>query len=183
MIGTGLAIFLKSLWFLIPAGFANTIPPIAARLFPKWSFPLDFNLTFRGKRVFGSHKTIRGIVFGCIGAVFMSYSMSYLFKWEFHKYGVFDFSESPFLYGLMQGLGALGGDAIKSFFKRQMDIPSGKSWPFFDQADWILGVLILFGLLKEIPFPFIIASLITGVSLHLIFRFVGFILGIVKEII
>lgn len=183
MIDTGIALFLKSLWFLLPAGFANTIPPIAARLLPKWNYPLDFNKTFRGKRVFGDHKTMRGIFFGVIGSIILTYLLAYFYNLEFYKFGVFNFAENPLLFGLMQGLGALGGDAIKSFFKRQMDIPSGKSWLFFDQADWILGVLILFGILKEIPFNFIVVSLITGMSLHLIFRFLGFLLGIVKEII
>jgi CDP-2,3-bis-(O-geranylgeranyl)-sn-glycerol synthase len=36
-------------------------------------------------------------------------------------------------------MGTLGGDALKSFFKRQLDIPPGESWIPFDQVDYVLG--------------------------------------------
>ena len=56
------------LWFFLPAGLANMTPIFAARLpaLSRWSFPLDGYATFRGKRVFGSHKTIRGVVSGML---------------------------------------------------------------------------------------------------------------------
>jgi len=51
-------------WFFLPAGLANMTPIFAAKLpyLSRWSFPLDGYATFRGKRVFGSHKTIRGVL-------------------------------------------------------------------------------------------------------------------------
>ena len=36
--------------------------------------------------------------------------------------------------GLALGLGALLGDSIESFFKRQTSIAPGKDWPFWDQS-------------------------------------------------
>jgi CDP-2,3-bis-(O-geranylgeranyl)-sn-glycerol synthase len=44
-------------------------------------------------------------------------------------------------------IGALGGDALKSFFKRQFGIAPGGTWFPFDQIDYIIG-----GSLAVLPF-------------------------------
>lgn len=41
------------------------------------------------------------------------------------------------------GFGALAGDAIESFFKRQSGIAAGNSWFPFDQTDYIVGGLAM----------------------------------------
>uniref|UniRef100_A0A7C4TNY4 CDP-archaeol synthase n=1 Tax=candidate division WWE3 bacterium TaxID=2053526 RepID=A0A7C4TNY4_UNCKA len=55
---------LKMIWFLLPAGVANMAAGVSGKLWPKFNFPPDFNYRFRGRRIFGDHKTIRGISFG-----------------------------------------------------------------------------------------------------------------------
>jgi hypothetical protein len=56
------------LWFFLPAGLGNVAPIIAAKLpcLAAWSFPLDGYATFRGKRLFGEHKTVRGLLSGLL---------------------------------------------------------------------------------------------------------------------
>ena len=44
---------------------------------------------------------------------------------------------------LIKEVAALGGDLIKSLFKRQVDIQPGQPWFPFDQCDWLIGVLWL----------------------------------------
>jgi CDP-archaeol synthase len=43
------------------------------------------------------------------------------------------YSDHPVQPGLLISFGALAGDSIKSFFKRQIGIRSGASWLVFDQ--------------------------------------------------
>src|SRR5690348_3806602 len=55
---------LRALWFLLPAGAANMAPVFAHKPLPSWNMPVDFNCTLRGQRLFGSHKTWRGMAAG-----------------------------------------------------------------------------------------------------------------------
>jgi len=59
-----------ALWFFLPAAIANMMPIFAARwsFLGRYDYPMDFHKTFRGQRVFGSHKTLRGLVIGIIFA-------------------------------------------------------------------------------------------------------------------
>ncbi|MDQ5884847.1 MAG: CDP-2,3-bis-(O-geranylgeranyl)-sn-glycerol synthase, partial [Patescibacteria group bacterium] len=72
------------------------------------------------------------------------------------------------------GIGALFGDAIESFFKRQRGIKPGDGWFPFDQTDYIIG-----GALATMPFIklsilqyFIL--IIIWLIIHLIASFIGF---------
>lgn len=66
------------LWFLVPAGLANALPPVAAKLFPNWDRPLDFNKRWRGQKIFGAHKTIKGTIVGVIAACLIRQVQRYL---------------------------------------------------------------------------------------------------------
>lgn len=71
-------LLLSILWFLVPAGFANALPPVAAKLFPNLDWPLDFNQHWRGQSIFEIHKTIRGIIVGVIAACLIHQVQRYL---------------------------------------------------------------------------------------------------------
>jgi CDP-2,3-bis-(O-geranylgeranyl)-sn-glycerol synthase len=80
--------------------------------------------------------------------------------------------------GKLFGLGALGGDAVESFFKRRVGIPSGHAWVPWDQLDYVIGAI-----LATLPFVrlsvihyFII--LLMWFLFHLLASFVGFKLGL-----
>src|ERR1700739_3392699 len=57
-----------TLWFFLPAGAANVTPIFMAqvRQLKQFDAPMDLGKTFRGKRIFGSHKTWRGLIAGII---------------------------------------------------------------------------------------------------------------------
>jgi len=132
------------LWFFLPAGLANMTPIFAARLpfLRRWSFPLDGYATFRGKRIFGSHKTIRGVVSGMfigILTVYLQVSVYAHVAWV-RTFVLLDYTAiQPLLLGMLASGGALLGDALRSFCKRQLGIAPGKSWFPFDQLDYVLG--------------------------------------------
>lgn len=143
---------LFSLWFFFPAGIANGTPVIIAKVpfLKKLDYPMDFGLKFRGKRVLGSHKTIRGLIAGVTVAIITAYLQKYAFDNSLYirDFCPIDFNDvSVFLYGGLSGLGAIIGDAVKSFFKRRIDIKPGKAWVPFDQIDYIIG-----GILFVLPY-------------------------------
>jgi CDP-2,3-bis-(O-geranylgeranyl)-sn-glycerol synthase len=53
-----------------------------------------------------------------------------------------DYGSYTVLPGFLMGLGALVGDAAKSFLKRQVGIAPGASWLVFDQLDFFVGAYV-----------------------------------------
>lgn len=164
--------------FFLPAGIANMSPVFANRvpLLNKWKTPLDFGKHYKGKRVFGDNKTWRGLIVGSIVAGSFSLLLNSLAS---------GFVEAPiefhiewFLFGTWIGLGALLGDAVESFFKRQHGVPSGHSWFPWDQIDYVLGA-ILFSLVI-VREPIIVYILTIGIyfSLHVAVSYIGYLLGL-----
>lgn len=176
-------IFLQSLWILLPGAIANGAPVVAEKVFPLWLTPMDFGLKIRGKRLFGEHKTIRGLLSGIFVAITVSYVLSVIKKLYLADLPLLDYSTNTVLYGLASGCGALFGDALKSTVKRQLNIPPGKSWFPFDQIDWILGIIIVYKLAFGMNFPTFIVTLITGILVHLLGRLLGYLIGLNKEAI
>ena len=50
-----------------------------------------------------------------------------------------DYGNCRLWLGVLMGLGTGIGDAVKSFFKRQIGIAPGASWIGFDQLDFFVG--------------------------------------------
>ena len=170
---------LQIIYLFAPAGFANMIPPFAAKYLPQFNTPIDLGLTIRGKRIFGDHKTIRGLLFGSLAAVLTLALQKQLYPSPFfYRLSLIDYSTIPFMFGLSLGLGALFGDAIKSFFKRQSGLTPGTTWFPWDQIDWIIGSLITALPFIKINLNMVISYLIIGLVSHLMGRVVGFMLKI-----
>ncbi len=137
-------IMLFVFWFFLPAGMANMAPIFAAKLpwLRTFTYPLDGYATFRGRRIFGSHKTLRGLFSGILVGVLTVYLQIaiYMHVPFVRNFVLIDYTTiHPILFGMLSSVGALGGDAIKSFFKRQLNITPGKSWFPFDQIDYVIG--------------------------------------------
>lgn len=136
------------LWFFYPAGTANGIPVLAA-LIPglrNWTTPLDFGRSFRGKRIFGDNKTWRGLL---VAMVVSTLTLALLQLITRHSAALLNLTRElnyvhlpTLLLGPALGAGALLGDAIESFCKRQAGVAPGQSWFPFDQVDFIFGALL-----------------------------------------
>ena len=140
-------------WLLLPAGIAN-MSPVLFKSINFLKFPVDFNKKFRKKPIFGKNKTYRGFFFGILMAIITVHIETLL--------GVDNFVgfSNPLLLGLLLGFGALFGDLIKSFFKRQLNIKPGKPFIPFDQLDWVLGSLIFVSFYYTLTAQIWIVSLI-----------------------
>ena len=164
---------------LVPAGFGNLAPTLFAKIFPKWNYPMDFKKKINGKRILGDHKTFRGlmagIIMGTFGFVLLETYLPNLF--------ISSSLNLPWYFGALMGFGALAGDAVKSFFKRQNNILPGKSWIPFDQIDWILGSM--FFALPYFNLTLFTLSICVGIGFtaHVIAKASGYYLKINEEII
>jgi len=83
--------------------------------------------------------------------------------------------------GTLSGLGALAGDAIKSFFKRQVNVPPGKSWVPFDQIDYIVGgIVFTMFYIRLTPMDYLWLFLLWSL-MHPFTTFLGFVLRLKKS--
>ena len=175
---------LFALWFFLPAGVANMTPIFAAHipLIKKLDYPMDFGKTFRGQRVFGSHKTWRGLLTGMIAATLVLWLQQWLagsFGWAEWLARDVDYASLPILVlGPLFGLGALLGDAIESFFKRQKGVKPGDGWFPWDQTDYIIG-----GAIATMPFVQLSIAqygwlLVLWLATHLVASYIGYLLGL-----
>jgi CDP-2,3-bis-(O-geranylgeranyl)-sn-glycerol synthase len=156
---------LEVIWLLLPAGVANMSPVVFAHF--GWlkllDRPLDNNVSWRGKRLFGAHKTWRGFLVGILaGALtgYIQYLMTFFLNWDLGFITPQTGALAALFFGSSLGLGALAGDAFKSLVKRQFDIAPGKSWRPWDQIDSVLGGLIAASFFITISWNIIIISLI-----------------------
>jgi CDP-2,3-bis-(O-geranylgeranyl)-sn-glycerol synthase len=178
---------LFAIWFLLPAAIANAAPIFAAAIpgLKKFNAPIDGGKTWRGHELLGPHKTWRGIIAGVIVATLILWLQVVLagqFEWARYLSGGVDYSQLPvFILGPLFAIGALGGDAVESFFKRQKNIKSGGSWVPFDQLDYIIGsVLVSLFFVILSPLQYLLIFIVWFV-MHLASSFIGYKLGLKKD--
>lgn len=171
-------------WFLLPAGTANIAAWLSAMFLPRWNRPVDCGMRWRGKRVFGDHKTWRGIIAGTVtaGAVFL-FQRSLPSSSFFHTLELFDYQKTPWFLGFVMGFGALLGDLAKSFVKRRVNIAPGSPFFVLDQIDWVLGTLLAAHLFVSIPVRIILFSLVLGGLAHGIVKYIGYRVGLDKRVV
>lgn len=167
--------------FFLPAGLANAIPVIVAKVpfLKKFDYPLDCHKTYKGERILGDHKTMRGVVFGIAIAVIAAFILQslYLNQPWFANNVAFDFAAvNPWIFGILSAIGALGGDAVKSFFKRRTSIKPGDTWFPFDQIDYIIGGCLLLALYARITLVQYFYLLLVYFGLHLLTSYLGYLL-------
>jgi CDP-2,3-bis-(O-geranylgeranyl)-sn-glycerol synthase len=173
-----------ALWFFLPAAIANVTPIFAAHIpvLKRFEYPMDFHKTFKGRRIFGDHKTIRGLLTGIIFATITLFlqqlaveHIGFVAEWTAQV----DYAALPVLVlGPLFALGALLGDAVESFFKRLKGIQPGDGWFPFDQIDYIIGGAVA-------TMPFVQLSLlqylwliVLWLAIHVISTFVGYKIGL-----
>jgi CDP-2,3-bis-(O-geranylgeranyl)-sn-glycerol synthase len=168
-----------SLWYLLPAALGNHcascgnrlwLPGICRAGLAKIAVPVDLDLKWRGKEIFGKNKTWRGLLVGILAGILVAgiQAILYISNDFFRKNTLVDYGKVNFiLMGALMGGGALVGDLVKSFIKRRFDKPSGKPWFPWDQLDWILGAIIASSILYMPPVNALIVTIVLYVGVHL----------------
>lgn len=173
---------LLSLWFFLPAGLANAAPVFANKIpwLNRWHTPLDFGVSIGGKRLFGDHKTWRGLSFGVLIGILCCLLQRVLFiknpAIRDIAYPLDYTSINVVVLGASLGAGALLGDAVESSLKRRFGIPSGHSWFPFDQLDYIIGGIIFSTLVVRLDLLTYISIIIVWFGIHLLVSYIGFLL-------
>jgi hypothetical protein len=157
---------------------------LRSKLFQRFAWPLDGNITVRGRRIFGENKTVAGffgmVVFAAgtytvIGIIAQHIEVPFQFKSilpETTKQWAATGTWSGFCYMLFE--------LPNSFVKRQFDIPPGhipnnRLGRFLvlvvDEVDSVLGATIATALIFPLGLKFIGFSLIGGMIIHRLFNF------------
>lgn len=174
-------IILQALYFFLPAYLANIAPVIVAKIFGHtFETPIDFHRSWRGHRIFGDHKTWRGLIAGVLVGGLVGYLQSvWYYSFIGYSLSITDYvNPNGILLGCLLGFGALAGDAIKSFFKRRRNLPPGATWPPFDQLDFVIGGLLATAFIVRIPILIIILIVVITPALHLLTNKIGYKLGL-----
>ena len=110
-------------------GAANAVPVIVSQLArDRWSTPLDFgHVMADGERLFGSHKTWRGLISGVLSCIAVGMLL-----------------DLPLWVGAGFAAASLLADSVSSAIKRRMHLKPGVEYPGLDQIGEALLPLVVF---------------------------------------
>ena len=177
-------------WFLLGAfvlaGMAQTAW-FAAPLSRRFSRPIDGGATFRGRRVFGEHKTLRGFVV-MVPAAAVSFAALAAAIGDPARAGLWPLTIAGYAgLGACAGFGFMAGELPNSFLKRQLDIRPGEgprhrlaaSAQFLaDRIDSGIGMLLVVSAIVTTPALTWLLVLSVGPSIHWAFSVLMFHLGL-----
>jgi CDP-2,3-bis-(O-geranylgeranyl)-sn-glycerol synthase len=152
-------------YLMLPAYLANMAPPFT-RYWPGWNRPIS-------RKWLGDHKTVVGFGAGLTVAMAATFVQS---KLNWHA-GLLPYAEWPLL-GLAFGVGAMGGDSLKSFVKRLKGIPPGRPWIPMDQLDFVVGSLLLVMPIARVEWPDIVIIIFVSFAGDIVVNHLSFALGI-----
>ncbi|MFW6014584.1 MAG: CDP-archaeol synthase [Candidatus Nanoarchaeia archaeon] len=176
-------LILTTFYYALPGLIANMIPVFVRNRFRFLAIPVDLGKKFRGKRIFGSHKTVRGFVFGILGGLliglvqFLVSDVEFFSKISYIEYDVL----TSLVVGFVFGFAALFADTIESFVKRQIGIRPGKPFIPFDQMDYVIGIAVFSVLFKPVTIKMLVVLILLGPLLSIITTRMGYLFRIRNE--
>ena len=171
---------LFAIYVLLPAAFAN-MAPVFAKNYNFLAYPIDGNATFRGKRLLGANKTVRGVFFAILVAIILAI-IQYILASVGLMPAVFEQSLVIFIVaGFLLGTGAMLGDLVASFIKRQLDFKPGERMIIVDQIDWVIGAILCIMPFMAITLSFLFSALIIFFTLHIIIKHLGYFLKLENQ--
>ena len=131
---------LYAIIFGLPIYMCNSFANLS-KFIPFLGIPVDNGKVLKdGKRLFGDHKTWRGIIFGIIFGIITG-----VLVWYFCVQRNDIFTAYPWYVGIFMSIGDHAADLLGSFIKRRIGIQSGGAFPLYDQGSWVvLGLVFAF---------------------------------------
>lgn len=175
-------IIIQALYYFLPAYLAN-MAPVLVRWVPFLDRPVDGGRTYKGQRLFGEHKTWRGIVAASLTGILIFTIQKVLFASPFFQdISLIHYPDFSVFHGFLLGFGAIMGDLVKSFFKRQEGILPGKPWWGYDQLDFVIGALVFSGWWYVPEASVFLVLLVLSPFLHILFNILGYHLRLVRHL-
>jgi hypothetical protein len=139
---------------LLMIAAASSVPWAVGRLSGnRWAWPLDFGRVLcDGRRLFGAHKTWRGLVAGIVACTLIGWLLG-----------------PGWLVGCGVGAAALAGDAFSSAVKRRLNRAPGAEIPGLDQVPEALLPLLVFRVPLGISIEMALALTLVFTILDLVF--------------
>lgn len=128
-----LALAIKSILYILPSYFANSIPVVLGG-----GAPLDGKKKMKDKqRIFGDGKTVRGFFAGIFAGVLVGAIEGAVLPGS--QFDIYNGMPSAYiLAGFLLGAGTMVGDLAGSFIKRRSGVPQGKPSVLMDQLMFLL---------------------------------------------
>jgi CDP-2,3-bis-(O-geranylgeranyl)-sn-glycerol synthase len=120
-----------------------------------------------GQPIFGSHKTVRGVMVGVLAGTIFGLAESLV-------------DSRLALAGFMIAFGAVLGDLLGAFIKRRLRVEPGKAFPILDQLDFVFGSLIFGYYFFPIDLSSLILFVVVTPPIHLGTNYGAYRLGIKK---
>lgn len=181
---------LKVLWLALPVVVAAVVLTVTNKfdLAPGLKLPLDRGATFRGVRVFGDNKTLRGALIYVVVSGLAAIPQG---AFRVPSLELFDYSQTYLPYamdvGLLLGLGWVLGELPNSFLKRQQKIPPGESGRWWnavlDQVDSLFGSLLCLLPVFVAPWHVWVLVFVICTGLHVAFNALFVLIGIKDNIL
>ncbi|RLG13785.1 MAG: CDP-2,3-bis-(O-geranylgeranyl)-sn-glycerol synthase [Candidatus Nanohalarchaeota archaeon] len=131
-------IILQSLWFILPAYFANS-----SAVFFKGQKPLDAGKKLKdGNRILGDGKTWEGTLGGLLIGTFVGFLQYLIYQKYFFAMSSLNYIQYSIWLGFALSFGAMTGDIFESFIKRRMNFKRG-SEIIWDKLDFLIGALVI----------------------------------------
>jgi len=147
--------WVSALYIIVPIYCTNGAPVIFGG-----GRPVDFGKTLSdGERIFGDHKTVRGLGSGLIVGFIVALFESHLISTEL------------FPAVILASVGALLGDMGGAFLKRRIKIKPGAPLPVVDQLDFVLGAVFLVSPFFRISSGTLVIMLSVTPPIHLLANF------------
>lgn len=166
----------KLFYFFLPAGLANMSPVLFKNRLKFLAKPVDLNVQLGGNPIFGSHKTWRGLIVAIMMGGFLYLLWLSIAYWypESVAWSPFDITTLPWWFGFAFSAGAIGGDLVKSFFKRRVAIQPGKTWFPFDQIDFLIGAAFVASFFVHFTFLMWVIIISVGIVMHIFVNHIAF---------
>lgn len=166
---------LSVVWFILPAWVANSaaIDVSGLPILKNYGAPMDFGRKWRGQRILGDGKTWRGFIAGVAAAVLCAYIQQ--------LYQVPGYIEMTPLLGFMLGFGALMGDLVESFIKRQSGLERGHPLFLLDHLDYIFGALFMAWTIVPVDLGYLIMACFITLPIHFIANIVAWAIKLKKK--
>ena len=165
-------LILQSLYFFLPAYFAN-MAPVIFRWLPGGK-PVH-------EKLFGPNKTWRGLIIAPVAGGLVFWIQKWAYQSGFQQFAIIDYADFSVLLGFLLGTGAILGDLVKSYYKRKAGLKPGHPWIPWDQSDFVVGGLVFSFFLYVPPAEVALILLIFSPLLHIVVNHLAYWLKIRKE--